>query len=85
MIEVHEVEKRYGEVQALAGVSFTVQPGEVFGLLGHNGAGKSSVIGMLTGLFQATAGTIEVWCVLSSVRKYLSSQTLVLQGTRSRD
>ena len=60
MIEVHEVEKRYGEVQALAGVSFTVQPGEVFGLLGHNGAGKSSLAKILVGLLRPDAGRATI-------------------------
>ena len=43
MIEVSELRKTYGELVAVNGVTFTAQPGEVFGLLGPNGAGKSKI------------------------------------------
>ena len=60
MIEIEAVEKRYGELQALGGVSFTVQPGETFGLLGHNGAGKSTLAKILGGLLRPDAGAVRV-------------------------
>ena len=60
VIEVRELEKRYGEVQAVDGISFDVAAGEVFGLLGHNGAGKTTTIRMLTGRTRPTAGTAEI-------------------------
>jgi len=59
-IEVTEVRKRYGSVQALAGVSLTVERGEFFGLLGPNGAGKTTLISILAGLAHADAGTAKV-------------------------
>ena len=49
MIEVRDLEKRYGDVRAVKGLSFDVGRGEIVGLLGHNGAGKSTVMKMITG------------------------------------
>lgn len=60
IIEVHNLTKRYGEVQALRGVSFEVQEGEVFGLLGPNGAGKTSTVEILEGLRPADGGIVSV-------------------------
>jgi ABC-2 type transport system ATP-binding protein len=59
-IAVEGLEKRYGEVQALAGVSFRVRAGEVFGLLGPNGAGKSTTVKVLTTLTTPDGGRAEV-------------------------
>lgn len=50
VIEVRALAKRFGDVQAVAGVDFEVRSGEVFGFLGPNGAGKTTTINMLTGL-----------------------------------
>lgn len=60
IIEVHNLTKRYGDVQALRGVSFDVQEGEVFGLLGPNGAGKTSTVEILEGLRPADGGIVSV-------------------------
>jgi ABC-2 type transport system ATP-binding protein len=54
------LEKRYGNVQALAGVSFRVRAGEVFALLGPNGAGKSTTVKVLTTLTRPDGGRGEV-------------------------
>jgi ABC-2 type transport system ATP-binding protein len=59
-IAVEGLEKRYGEVQALAGVSFVVHEGEVFGLLGPNGAGKSTTVRVLATLTRPDAGRAEI-------------------------
>ena len=59
-IEVEDLVKSYGEVDAVRGVSFTVPRGEVFGFLGPNGAGKSTTIKMLTTLARPTSGTARV-------------------------
>jgi ABC-2 type transport system ATP-binding protein len=56
MIEARQLVKTYGHVQALRGVSFRVEPGEVVGYLGPNGAGKSTTVRLLTGLQPPTAG-----------------------------
>jgi ABC-2 type transport system ATP-binding protein len=52
--------KRFGDVEAVAGIDFDVREGELFGFLGPNGAGKSTTINMLIGLARPDAGTIRV-------------------------
>jgi ABC-2 type transport system ATP-binding protein len=59
-IEVTELAKSYGDVEAVRGVSFTVPRGEVFGFLGPNGAGKSTTINMLCTLARPTSGAARV-------------------------
>ncbi|MFO1362449.1 MAG: ABC transporter ATP-binding protein [Burkholderiales bacterium] len=59
-IEVRGVAKRYGAVQALAGIDLEVRRGEIFGLLGPNGAGKTTLISILAGLARADAGAVRV-------------------------
>jgi ABC-2 type transport system ATP-binding protein len=59
-IAVDDLTKRYGAVRALDGVSLEVPPGEIFGLLGHNGAGKSTMIRVLTGRSRPTSGRARV-------------------------
>ena len=59
-IEALNVEKRYGALQALAGVSLAVAEGEFFGLLGPNGAGKTTLISIIAGLVRASAGQVRV-------------------------
>jgi ABC-2 type transport system ATP-binding protein len=54
------VVKRYGAVNALGGVSFDVQPGEMFGLIGPDGAGKTTTIRLLCGLLHPTGGSVKV-------------------------
>ena len=57
MIEVSELRKRFGPVLALDGMSFTVEPGQVTGLVGPNGAGKSTTMRVILGLDAPDAGT----------------------------
>jgi ABC-2 type transport system ATP-binding protein len=59
-IAVEGLAKRFGEVQAVADVSFEVNEGELFGFLGPNGAGKTTTINMLTGLARPDAGAIRI-------------------------
>lgn len=59
-IYVHQVAKRFGSVEALAGVDLAVSEGEFFGLLGPNGAGKTTLISALAGLVRVDSGRIEV-------------------------
>ena len=59
-IEVFDLQKSFGEVEAVRGVSFEVAAGEVFGFLGPNGAGKTTTINMLCTLARPTAGSARV-------------------------
>jgi len=59
-IEVTDLRKRYGPVEALAGLTMTVGRGEVFGFLGPNGAGKTTTVKLLLGLARPTGGTGKV-------------------------
>jgi ABC-2 type transport system ATP-binding protein len=60
VIEVQDLYKSYGTVEAVRGVSFAVEEGEVFGLLGPNGAGKTSTVEILEGLRTPDRGTVRV-------------------------
>jgi ABC-2 type transport system ATP-binding protein len=60
MIEVTDVTKSYGPIEALRGISFQVAPGEIVGLLGPNAAGKTTTIKILTGYLQPDEGTVRV-------------------------
>ncbi|MDP2937047.1 MAG: ATP-binding cassette domain-containing protein, partial [Dehalococcoidia bacterium] len=60
VIQVQDLRKSYGETRAVDGLSFTVQPGEVFGMLGPNGAGKTTTVECIEGLRDPDSGSIEV-------------------------
>ena len=57
MLEVKNLKKRFGDFEAVKGVSFSVREGEVLGFLGPNGAGKSTTMRMITGFLPPTSGT----------------------------
>ncbi len=59
-IAVRDLAKAYGTRRALDGISFSVEPGEIFGFLGPNGAGKTTTIHILSTLLSATSGTAEI-------------------------
>ncbi len=60
IIEVSNLSKRYGDTVAVHDVSFTVEPGEIFGILGPNGAGKTTTVEMIGGLRTPDSGSIRV-------------------------
>jgi len=60
MIEINNLVKRYGDIKAVNGISFTVNDGEVLGFLGPNGAGKSTTMNIITGYLSSTSGTVKV-------------------------
>jgi ABC-2 type transport system ATP-binding protein len=59
-VSVRDLTKRYGAVEAVAGVSFEVSEGEVFGIVGPNGAGKTSILECLLGLRAADSGSVTI-------------------------
>ncbi|MBN2380457.1 ABC transporter ATP-binding protein [candidate division WOR-3 bacterium] len=67
VLKVEGLEKRFGQVQALAGISFEARRGELFGLLGPNGAGKTTTVRCICSIIKPDSGTVEVEGI--SVRK----------------
>ena len=60
VIEVKNLVKQYGKINAVDGISFDVSQGEVFGLLGENGAGKSTTLEIIEGLRKSTGGSVKI-------------------------
>ncbi|WP_295455372.1 ATP-binding cassette domain-containing protein [uncultured Thiodictyon sp.] len=60
MIEVRNLSRSYGTLKAVSEVSFDIGHGEIVGLLGHNGAGKTTIMKMLTGYLEPSGGTIRI-------------------------
>jgi ABC-2 type transport system ATP-binding protein len=87
IIQVEDLYKNYGDVEAVRGVSFAVEEGEVFGLLGPNGAGKTSCVEILEGLRTSDRGKVRV-CGLdpqSSGESFKEKIGAVLQSTSLPD
>ena len=59
MVQVEQISKHYGELKALSEVSFSMQKGEIVGLLGVNGAGKSTLMKILSGIIRPEKGTVS--------------------------
>lgn len=59
-LQAQDLRKRYGERQAVGGVSFNIRPGELLALLGPNGAGKSTTLGMIAGLTVPDSGQVQL-------------------------
>ena len=60
VIQVRNLKKRYGKLKAVDGISLSVEKGEIFGLLGHNGAGKSTAVECMTGTRQPDSGEAAI-------------------------
>ena len=75
-IEAHNIRKAYGTVEALRGVSLAVSPGEILGLIGPDGAGKTSIFRILATLILPDSGSASV-LGLDTVRNYKAIRTRV--------
>ena len=60
LVEVEDIKKNYGNKEAVKGISFDIKENEILGLLGPNGCGKTTTIGMLLGLLKPTSGKIYI-------------------------
>jgi ABC-2 type transport system ATP-binding protein len=60
VLKIEHLQKTYGDIKAVRGISFSINTGEIVGLLGPNGAGKTTTIGMILGVLEPTAGSIEI-------------------------
>ena len=60
LVEVNELKKNYSSKEAVKGISFNIKENEILGLLGPNGCGKTTTIGMLLGLLKPSAGEIKI-------------------------
>ena len=87
IIEVSNLEKKYGDINAVNGVSFSVEQGEVFGILGPNGAGKTTTVEIIEGLRKPNAGSIKV-CNIDALKEPQRIKELIgvqLQATSLYD
>lgn len=80
---VKDYPTRKGPVCALSGVSFCVGAGEIVGLLGENGAGKTTIIKILCGLVRPSAGKAEVWGIPSHRPEVARHVAALLEGSRN--
>jgi simple sugar transport system ATP-binding protein len=60
VLELHNVSKHFGAIEALGGVDLAMEPGEIVGLMGDNGAGKSTLVKIVAGNFPPSAGTLAI-------------------------
>jgi ABC-2 type transport system ATP-binding protein len=60
MIKINALKRSYADILAIDGVSFTIEKGEIAGLLGHNGAGKTTIMKMISGYLEPDSGQIEI-------------------------
>jgi ABC-2 type transport system ATP-binding protein len=93
MLTVQNVSKRYGDLQAVDDLSFQVAAGEVFGLLGPNGSGKTTTVKMILGLLDPDAGTVGVDGIdprddsrgVKSIVGYVSEEAILFGSMTARD
>jgi len=58
LLEVRDISKSFGGIQALAGVSFQIFPGDIFGIIGPNGSGKTTMVNCITGFIRVNSGQV---------------------------
>ena len=67
MIRINNLHKTYNEVEAVKGISLNIEKGEMFGIIGPDGAGKTTIIRILCGLINSTSG--EAFLMNKNVKK----------------
>ena len=73
MLEIEGLEKHYGDVKAVQGLDLTIQPGEIFCMLGANGAGKTTTLMVALGFTEPTAGSVKI-CGIDVARDPLEAK-----------
>src|ERR1044071_1520316 len=61
VLQCRDIELAFGGLRALKGVSFEIRPGEIFGLVGPNGSGKTSMVNVITGFYRPQGGSVVVF------------------------
>jgi ABC-2 type transport system ATP-binding protein len=79
VVELVAASKRYGQVEALRGVSLAIQPGEIVAMLGPNGAGKTTSISLMLGLRQPTGGQVRLFGLPPTDHRARSRAGVMLQ------
>ena len=72
LVQAHNLTKQYGQNKAVSNVSLSVNKGEIYGLIGRNGAGKTTILRLLCGLAKPTEGDISLFeqkSMIQSIRK----------------
>ena len=59
-MQVTDLRKRYGEIEAVRGISFSVEPGQMVALVGPSGAGKTTITNLVARLYDVTGGSVQV-------------------------
>jgi len=93
MLTVENVSRSYGELKAVDDLSFRVEPGEIFGLLGPNGSGKTTTVKMILGMLDPDAGSILVNGIdprgdsrgVKSIVGYVSEEAILYSSMTARD
>ena len=78
ILEVRNLVKNYGDFQAVKGVSFEIEEGEIFSLLGPKGAGKTTTVSMLSTLYTPTSGDASMADIRSQKTRWVCAALLVL-------
>ncbi len=81
LLHAQDIHKSYGRVPVLHGASLTIQPGEIVGLVGENGSGKSTFMNILVGLLRQDGGDVQVNCQYA----YCPQDALVFDGLTMKE
>ncbi len=77
VLQTFNIVKKYNKQKALAGVNMNIQKGDIYGFVGENGSGKTTIIRLITGLIFADEGSYELFGVSNKDNKILQSRKKV--------